>query len=164
MTEKGSEVEILRWRDIRSEGNRGSAIRSVETNGGRRLHHRRDPIDNVDALTLAKIIKWCIKHHDDDVKGHVLSEEKENEKEKGKELKKWESEFIDELNYDELYFLLTASNYMNVKELLGCTAQKVADMIKGKSPEKILEMFNIQNDFSKEEEEAIQKENQWAFD
>ncbi|KAK3211067.1 hypothetical protein Dsin_015773 [Dipteronia sinensis] len=40
------------------------------------------PIENVDALTLAKIIKWCNKHHDDDVKGHFLSEEKEKEKEK----------------------------------------------------------------------------------
>ncbi|KAK2656699.1 hypothetical protein Ddye_009751 [Dipteronia dyeriana] len=120
------------------------------------------PIENVDALTLAKIIKWCMLHHDGDGKGHVLSEEKEKEKEK--ELRKWESDFIDELNYDELYFLLTGSNYMNVKELLSCTAQKVADMIKGKSPEKIREMFNIQNDFSKEEEESFRKENQWAFD
>ncbi|KAK1586290.1 hypothetical protein Q3G72_000879 [Acer saccharum] len=75
------------------------------------------PIDNVDALTLAKIIKWCNKHHNDEGKGHVLSEEEEKEKEM--ELKKWESEFIDELNYDELYFILTGSNYMNVKELLG---------------------------------------------
>ncbi|TXG60014.1 hypothetical protein EZV62_014587 [Acer yangbiense] len=73
------------------------------------------PIDNVDDLTLAKIIKWCNRHHNDEGKCHVLSEEEEKEKEM--ELKKWESEFIDELNYDELYFILTGSNYMNVARL-----------------------------------------------
>ncbi|KAK3220374.1 hypothetical protein Dsin_014344, partial [Dipteronia sinensis] len=112
------------------------------------------PLNNVDALTLAKIIEWCNKHHDDNVEGHVLLEEKEKEKEKA-DLKRWESEFIDALTHDEIYFLLIGSNYMDIKELLDCAAQKVADMVKGKSPEAIREMFNIQNDFTKEEEEAI---------
>ncbi|KAK4837435.1 hypothetical protein QYF36_005435 [Acer negundo] len=124
------------------------------------------PLNNVDSPTLAKIIEWCNKHHDNDVEGRVLSEEREKEKEKEKaaDMKKWESEFIDALNRDEIYFLLTGSNYMDIKELLDCAAQKVADMVKGKTPEAIREMFNIQSDFTEEEEEAIRKENQWAFD
>jgi len=38
----------------------------------------------------------------------------------------------------------------------------VASLIRGKSVEEIRKMFNIQNDFTPEEEERIRKENQWA--
>ncbi|KAE8681786.1 glycerate dehydrogenase HPR, peroxisomal-like [Hibiscus syriacus] len=38
------------------------------------------------------------------------------------------------------------------------------DLIKGKSPEVIRRTFNILNDFTPEEEEAIRGENPWAFD
>ncbi|TXG69961.1 hypothetical protein EZV62_004896 [Acer yangbiense] len=48
------------------------------------------------------------------------------------------------MNSDELYFLLIGLNYMDTKELLGCAAQKVTDMIKGESLEKIRMM--IQDD------------------
>ncbi|CAI0458625.1 unnamed protein product [Linum tenue] len=34
----------------------------------------------------------------------------------------------------------------------------------GKTPEEIRKYFNIENDFTKEEEEAIRRENQWAFE
>jgi S-phase kinase-associated protein 1 len=57
---------------------------------------------------------------------------------------------------------------------VGC--KTVANMIKGKSPEEIRKLFNIQNEyvhpypllkkltnsFSSEEEEQIRKENEWA--
>ena len=35
-------------------------------------------------------------------------------------------------------------------------------MIKGKTPEEIRKLFNIVNDFTKEEEDQIRKENEWA--
>ncbi|KAL5772118.1 hypothetical protein ACOSQ2_012042 [Xanthoceras sorbifolium] len=113
------------------------------------------PLHNVTGPTLSKILEWCNKHEDD---GVVLSEEKKEE------LKKWESEFMDALSLDDLYFLLKGSNYLNMKELLGCACEKVAEMIRGLSPEKIREKFNIKNDFSPEEEAEIRKENAWAFD
>jgi S-phase kinase-associated protein 1 len=37
-------------------------------------------------------------------------------------------------------------------------------MIKGKTPEEIRKTFNIKNDFTPEEEEEVQRENQWAFE
>ena len=53
---------------------------------------------------------------------------------------------------------------MDIKALLdvGCTT--VANMIKGKSPEEIRKTFNIQNDFTPEEEDQIRRENEWAED
>ena len=45
---------------------------------------------------------------------------------------------------------------------VGC--KTVANMIKGKSPEEIRKTFNIQNDFTPEEEDQIRRENEWAED
>lgn len=37
-------------------------------------------------------------------------------------------------------------------------------MIKGKTPEEIRKHFNIQNDFTPEEEEEVRRENEWCED
>jgi S-phase kinase-associated protein 1 len=57
-----------------------------------------------------------------------------------------------------------AANYLDIKGLQGLTCRAVVDMIQGKSPEEIRKTFNIKNDLTKEEEEAIRSENSWAFD
>lgn len=46
--------------------------------------------------------------------------------------------------------------------MLDLTCQTVADMIKEKTPEEIYKTFNIENDFTPEEEEKIKRENAWA--
>ena len=57
-----------------------------------------------------------------------------------------------------------AANYLNIKTLLDLTCKTVADMIKGKTPEEIRAHFNIQNDFTPEEEEEVRRENAWCED
>jgi S-phase kinase-associated protein 1 len=63
-----------------------------------------------------------------------------------------------------LTFLGQAANYLDIKALLDVGCKTVANMIKGKSPEEIRKQFNIQNDFSPEEEDQIRRENEWAED
>lgn len=55
-----------------------------------------------------------------------------------------------------------AANYLDIKPLLDIGCKTVANMIKGKSPEEIRKTFNIQNDFTPEEEDQIRRENEWA--
>ena len=55
-----------------------------------------------------------------------------------------------------------AANYLDIKPLLDVGCKTVANMIKGKSPEEIRKTFNIQNDFTPEEEDQIRRENEWA--
>ncbi|CAK9156970.1 unnamed protein product [Ilex paraguariensis] len=55
-----------------------------------------------------------------------------------------------------------AANYLDIESLLDLTCQTVADMIKGKTADEIRNTFNIENDFTPEEEEEIRRENQWA--
>ncbi|PHU17300.1 E3 ubiquitin ligase complex SCF subunit sconC [Capsicum chinense] len=41
---------------------------------------------------------------------------------------------------------------------------RLADMIKGKTPEEIHKTFNIKNNFTPEEEEEVRRETAWAFE
>ncbi|KAM7496422.1 hypothetical protein LguiA_020836 [Lonicera macranthoides] len=111
------------------------------------------PLPNVTSKTLAKVIVYCKKHV---VKDKTCDHEEE--------LKKFDVEFMKGLDQDTLFDLILAANYLNIKSLLDLTCQTVADMIKDKSPEEIRKIFNIKNDFTPEEEDAVRQENAWAFE
>ncbi|KAI3890661.1 hypothetical protein MKX03_001935 [Papaver bracteatum] len=108
------------------------------------------PLPNVTSKILAKVIEYC-RIHDD----HVDEKEKE-------ELKNWDAEFV-KVDQHVLFDLILAANFLNIKNLLDFTCQTVADMIKGKTPEVIRKTFNIEKDFTLEEEHEVRRENQWAF-
>ncbi|OVA00951.1 SKP1 component [Macleaya cordata] len=108
------------------------------------------PLPNVTSKILAKVIEYCKKHVDD---------RNDNEE----DLKRWDKEFV---NVDQatLFEFILAANYLDIKNLLDLTCQTVADIIKNKQPEEIRTFFNIQNDFTPEEEQKIREENAWAFE
>ncbi|KQJ98741.1 hypothetical protein BRADI_3g38770v3 [Brachypodium distachyon] len=134
------------------------------------------PLPNVDAKTLAKILEYLNKHApaaaasgdsteaaaatsgEGSEAAAYASKSKEEE-----EMKSFDAEFID-VDLTLLYNLFMAANYLDIKGLLDLCAQKVADMIKGKKPEEVREIFGIKNDFTPEEEAEIRKENAWAFE
>ncbi|XP_012088482.1 SKP1-like protein 1B [Jatropha curcas] len=115
------------------------------------------PLPNVTSKILAKVIEYCKKHvetpkYDDRSNGGADDE-----------LKNWDAEFV-KVDQATLFDLILAANYLNIKGLLDLTCQTVADMIKGKTPDEIREIFNIKDDFTPEEEEELRRENQWAFE
>ncbi|MCQ2820422.1 MAG: hypothetical protein MJ252_24420 [archaeon] len=75
----------------------------------------------------------------------------------------WDYEYIN-VDLDMVFEIILAANYMDIKPLLELASSKVASIIKGKSPEEIRKTFNIQNDFTPEEETQIREENQWCMD
>ncbi|KAK8693315.1 hypothetical protein V6N13_070904 [Hibiscus sabdariffa] len=108
------------------------------------------PLPDITGEILSKIIEYC--------KMHVDGNNNSND-----ELKARDADFITRVDLNTLYYLIVAANFLNVKSLLDLTCQRVADIIKGKSPEEIRLTFNIKNDFTPEEEEEIRKKNAWAF-
>eukprot|EP01016_Furgasonia_blochmanni_P011810 TRINITY_DN154_c0_g1_i6.p2 TRINITY_DN154_c0_g1~~TRINITY_DN154_c0_g1_i6.p2 ORF type:complete len:163 (+),score=59.82 TRINITY_DN154_c0_g1_i6:152-640(+) len=117
------------------------------------------PLPNVKSATLKKIIQYCEKYKN------------ENPPEIEKPLKsanlaeivpKWDSDYIQIENLEELFDLILASNYLDIKSLLDLACAKVATLIKGRTPEEIRKTFNIVNDFTPEEEASIREENKWA--
>ncbi|ONH94522.1 hypothetical protein PRUPE_7G020800 [Prunus persica] len=95
--------------------------------------------------TLGKMIEYYKKHHEEAIDGN------------------WDADFV-KVDQSTLFDLILTGNYRNITSLLDLTCQTVADMIKGKTLEKIRETFNIKNDFMTEKEEEVHKENQWAFE
>ena len=67
-----------------------------------------------------------------------------------------------EVNTKDLFSIVLAANYLDIKDLLDKACEKIAFMVKGKSPDEIRKQFNIEKDLTSEEEENIKKENEWS--
>ena len=118
------------------------------------------PLNNVKSNILKKI-KEYLDHYQD-------SEPKEIERPLASQnyqecVDPWDFEFIN-VDLDLIFEIILAANYMDIKPLLELASSKVASIIKGKTPEEIRKTFNIQNDFTPEEEQQIREENQWCLD
>ena len=61
-----------------------------------------------------------------------------------------------------LFDIVLAANYLDIKPLLKLGSAKIASLIKGKSIEEIRQFFQMDNDFTPEEEQRIREENQFA--
>jgi S-phase kinase-associated protein 1 len=58
-------------------------------------------------------------------------------------VKNFNKEFVN-VDNEQLFELILAANYLNIKRLLDITCQAVAEQIKGKTPEQIRQQFNIE--------------------
>jgi S-phase kinase-associated protein 1 len=114
----------------------------------------RIPIYEVSGKILALVIEYCKKHVN-----AVNSDEKPSKH----ALKMWDAEFV-QLDHVVLFDLISAANFLDIKSLYDLTCKTVADMMNGKTPEQIREMFNIVNDYTPQEEEAICSEHPWAYE
>ena len=68
----------------------------------------------------------------------------------------------DEAQHGRLIDAITIANLLHAGGLLELCCSAVASMIKDKSPRQIRALFNIENDFTPEEEERIREENRWC--
>lgn len=73
----------------------------------------------------------------------------------------WSAEYVD-VDQEMLFEIVMAANYLDIKPLLELSCAKVASLIKGKSIQEIRQFFQIENDFSPEEEAQVMEENRWA--
>jgi len=116
------------------------------------------PLPNVNSAILKKVIQWAEYHKDDPP---PAQEDEENRERRTDDITPWDQEFL-KVDQGTLFELIQAANYLDIKGLLDVTCKTVANMIKGKTPEEIRKYFNIKNDFTPEEEQAIREENRWA--
>jgi len=75
----------------------------------------------------------------------------------------WFATFTDK-DQSIIFELILAANYLDIQPLLDLCCAKVASLIKGKTPEQIRLTFNIENDFTPEEEAQLLEENKWCED
>jgi len=116
------------------------------------------PLPNVKGPVLKKVVTYMQYHSENAAKEIEKPLKSANMSEV---VSQWDADYVD-VDQELLFELILAANYMDIKPLLDLTCAKVASMIKGKTPEQIRKTFNIQNDFTPEEEEAVRAENKWA--
>jgi len=118
------------------------------------------PIPNVNETILKKVFEWCDHHKNDPP---ASADEETDSRKKSTDIDEWDQKFM-AVDQEMLFEIILAANYLDIKQLLDVGCKTVANMIKGKSPEEIRKTFNIQNDFTPEEEDQIRRENEWAED
>jgi len=118
------------------------------------------PLNNVKSGILKKIKEYLEHYQDSDPKEIERPLASQNYQDC---VEAWDFEFIN-VDLDLIFEIILAANYMDIKPLLELASSKIASIIKGKTPEEIRKTFNIQNDFTPEEEQQIREENQWCMD
>ena len=111
------------------------------------------PLPNVTTPVLQRVVeymRWMIDRPEGAAAAPVVDGSSE-----------FERSFVDCEN-EQLFDLIMAANYMEIPPLLELTCRAVAQKVRGKTPEEIRRTFNIENDFTPEEEDAIRKENEWC--
>ena len=116
------------------------------------------PLPNVKKVILEKVVSFCTHLRDNEPPEIEKPLKSANMSELTTQ---WYSEFIN-LDQEVLFDVILAANYLDIKHLLDLSCAKVASMIKNKTVPEIRRFFNIENDFTPEEEAQIMEENQWA--
>lgn len=98
------------------------------------------PLPNIKSDTLTNILAY-IEH--------------ENNKTVDDE---WREKIFNDENKTQMLELVCATNYLNYISLLNHACMIISKQIKHQTPQQIREAFNIENDFTPEEEEAIIRE------
>jgi S-phase kinase-associated protein 1 len=107
---------------------------------------RSIPLSNVTEKILKRVIEYCEQHVN---AAYALEMETAEEgsstmpassRMSAVELSNWDKQFVD-VDQETLYELIMAADYLDIDSLLHLTCQKVADMIKGKSPRKIRQIL-----------------------
>ncbi len=131
------------------------------------------PLPNVSSVILQKVIDYLTWHYENPA---PPSQEEKKEERRLDDIIPWDQAFVDGCKtpvaeqvqdfknvwHRQLFDVILAANYMDIKPLLDLGCKSVAIMIKGKNADEIRKTFNIKNEFTPEEEEQIRKENEWT--
>ena len=120
------------------------------------------PVRDISANTMSLIMEY-LKHHQDSKAPQLdkpLVDNLENV------LDSWDYQFLKKYllpsaatkGLDELLKMVRAANYFSIPSLVDLTCAAVASEMKGKSPEELRKMFNLVNDFSRAEQQQLQRE------
>lgn len=116
------------------------------------------PLPGIKKATLGKVIEYC-KYIDRNEPPKIEKPLKSNQLSDA--VNHWYASFV-QIEQEELFELILAANFMDIKSLLELACAKVASLIKGMTIPEIRDFFNIENDFTAQEEKQIMDENRWA--
>ncbi|KAH9373025.1 hypothetical protein HPB48_003403 [Haemaphysalis longicornis] len=117
------------------------------------------PLPSISSDVLEKFIMWA-KQHKDDTPTPDDDSTADEIKKYGRYISPWDENFL-RVGHDMALKLTTASVYLDIKGLRDVTCETVARMIRGRTPEEIRGLLNIENDLTPTEEQFIPEETSW---
>ncbi|KAK8623164.1 hypothetical protein V6N13_118055 [Hibiscus sabdariffa] len=126
------------------------------------------PLPNVESKYLSKVIEYCRWHLDHKARKPAKPPPKyqffQSEGEEDSEAEAFDRELFNSLDNEGMRQMVLAANYLDVKDLLEMMVQAVANKLANKSVEYVRRFFEIENDYTPEEEAELRKQNEWAFE
>jgi S-phase kinase-associated protein 1 len=116
------------------------------------------PLPGIKKATLLKVIEYCT-YINTNVPPQIDKPLRSNEL--SDIVDPWYAEFVN-LEQEVLFELILAANFMDIKSLLELACAKVASLMNGMTIPQVREYFNIENDFTAEEEVNIMYDDKWA--
>ena len=106
------------------------------------------PINQVNKPIMKKVIEFC-----EHMREHAPPEIEKplSSTDLSQVVDQWHADYVN-VDQETLFEVVMAANYLDIKPLLELSCAKVASLIKGKSVQEIRQFFNIENDFTPEEE------------
>ena len=71
----------------------------------------------------------------------------------------WDAAFVGDMELEDLYQLILAADFLDIKQLLDLACSKVATFLKGKTTAELRKVLNIRSDYTPAEEAAVREEN-----
>lgn len=117
------------------------------------------PIPNIKGEIMEKVIAFCKQHPD----APLNPTEEQQLEMRTKPLEGWDLEFVN-VALAQLFEMILAANFLDLKPMLDITCKAVAEMIKGKTPDEIKKVFGVEGDFTDEEKAQVLRDNPWLED
>lgn len=113
-------------------------------------------LPSLSGALLAKIIEWCRAHRHDQMETDPNgNSDATYQQGPGLELSAWDRNFLNSMSELELFQLLHAANYLDVRSLFNASCLTVAKSWEGKKVDEIRRMYQIEGDFTPEEEHQL---------
>ena len=116
------------------------------------------PVTNIEPYIIKKIIKYCEYYMNNPMKKIVKPLINED---LSTVVDEWYINYINDFSNDNLFKLIAGVNFLDIPPLLDLSCAKVASMLKGKTPDQIINNFNIDMDESEsgsDSEEELENE------
>ena len=119
--------------------------------------NKRIPVPDIDGKTLEKIIKFCEHYQNDSPYAPPSGGDPDRILPSPDS---WDMQFLF-IPHDDLYKIIHGANYLNIPRLIDSCCDRLGLMIQGRSVEEVRKIFDIQSDFTPDEEERMRRERVW---
>lgn len=146
---KSADGDIFNW-DIEIIMKYSPTVKRMLSNGKFSDDEAVVHLSKISTVAMKKITNWIYFHSTIDL-------ESEDYKYRVEE---WNKEFLD-VDVNTIFDILISAQNLEIKVLMDLCCDKVGNLIKGKQPEELRTLFEINSDLKLEEEDMIRLENEW---